>query len=270
MSSSNTPNTELTGSLSLRTGDHTWGSARRMALLAAIAEQGSISAAARHIGISYKAAWDAIDIMNNMAGEPLVLRSTGGHRGGGATLTPKAIELLELYQTYDRLHQRFMSRIGRLMPSVATQMELLQTMIMQTSARNQLPGIVTTIKTGAVNDEIHVDIGQGQTVVASITRESTENLGLREGQKVLAFLKASSIMIGTGDTRNSLSARNQLPGTITDVITGAVNAEVRLELPQGLTVTASITLDSTQRLHLEAGQSAYALFKASSVMIATL
>uniref|UniRef100_A0A1I7Y972 TOBE domain-containing protein n=1 Tax=Steinernema glaseri TaxID=37863 RepID=A0A1I7Y972_9BILA len=98
-------------------------------------------------------------------------------------------------------------------------------MIMQTSARNQLPGIVTTIKTGAVNDEIHVDIGQGQTVVASITRESTENLGLREGQKVLAFLKASSIMIGTGDTRNSLSARNQLPGTITDVITGAVNAE---------------------------------------------
>lgn len=270
MPNSHTPNPELTGSLSLRTGEHTWGSARRMALLAAIAEQGSISAAARHIGISYKAAWDAIDIMNNMAGEPLVLRSTGGHRGGGATLTPKAVELLELYQTYDRLHQRFMSRIGRLMPSVATQMELLQTMIMQTSARNQLPGTVTTIKTGAVNDEIHVDIGQGQTVVASITRESTENLGLREGQKVLAFLKASSIMIGTGDTRNSLSARNQLPGTITDVIGGAVNAEVRMELPQGLVITASITLDSTQRLSLEAGQSAYALFKASSVMIATL
>ncbi|MGG5141663.1 TOBE domain-containing protein [Alcaligenes ammonioxydans] len=270
MSSSNTPNTELTGSLSLRTGDHTWGSARRMALLAAIAEQGSISAAARHIGISYKAAWDAIDIMNNMAGEPLVLRSTGGHRGGGATLTPKAEELLELYQTYDRLHQRFMNRIGRLMPTVATQMELLQTMIMQTSARNQLPGIVTTIKAGTVNDEIHVDIGQGQTVVASITHESTENLGLREGQKVLAFLKSSSIMIGTSDTRSTLSARNQLPGTITDVINGAVNAEVRLELPQGLTVTASITLDSTEHLQLKAGQAAYALFKASSVMIATL
>src|SRR5690606_15592620 len=141
-------------------------------------------------------------------GQALGLRSTGGHRGGGATLTPKGIELLELYQTYDRLRRRFMSRLGRLMPSVATQTELLQTIVMQASARYQLPGIVTTIKTGAVNDEIHVDIGQGQTVVASITRESTENLGLREGQKVLAFLKASSIMIGTGDTRNSLSARN--------------------------------------------------------------
>src|SRR5690606_40900582 len=185
MSSSNTPNTELTVSLSLRTGDHTWGSACRMALLAALAQQVSDSAAARHIVIGYNAAWDAIDIMNNMAGEPLVLRSTGGHRGGGATLTPKAIELLELYQTYDRLHQRFMSRIGRLMPSVATQMELLQTMIMQTSARNQLPGIVTTIKTGAVNHEIHVDIGQGQTVVASMTRERTENLGLRDRKSVV-------------------------------------------------------------------------------------
>src|SRR5690606_35090112 len=82
MSSSNTPNTELTGSLSLRTGDHTWGSARRMALLAAIAKQGSISAAARHIGISYKAAWDAIDIMNNMAGAPPVALKTRAPSGG--------------------------------------------------------------------------------------------------------------------------------------------------------------------------------------------
>lgn len=270
MSSTHDTQAEFTSSLSLRTGENTWGSARRMALLAAIGEQGSISAAARSIGISYKAAWDAIDIMNNMAGEPLVLRSTGGHRGGGATLTPKAVELLDLYQTYDRLHQRFMARIGRLMPTAATQMELLQTMMMQTSARNQLPGTVTAIKTGAVNDEIHLDIGQGQSVVASITRESTENLGIRVGQKVLAFLKASSIMIGTTDTRGTLSARNQLLGTITQVIPGAVNAEVRLELPQGLALTATITLDSTQRLHLEAGQQAYALFKASSVMIATV
>ncbi|HRL22647.1 TOBE domain-containing protein [Alcaligenes sp. SDU_A2] len=270
MSSKNETQAEFTSSLSLRTGEHTWGSARRMTLLAAIGEHGSISAAARSIDISYKAAWDAIDIMNNMAGEPLVLRSTGGHRGGGATLTPKAQELLDLYQTYDRLHQRFMARIGRLMPTAATQMELLQTMMLQTSARNQLPGIVTAVKTGAVNDEIHLDIGQGQSVVASITRESTENLGIREGQKVLAFLKASSIMIGTTDTRTSLSARNQLPGTITQVIPGAVNAEVRLELPQGLALTATITLDSTQRLQLEVGQQAYALFKASSVMIATV
>ncbi|WP_038820465.1 winged helix-turn-helix domain-containing protein, partial [Pseudomonas savastanoi] len=54
---------------------------QRIALLQHIAEQGSITRAAKSAGLSYKAAWDAIDELNNLAQKPLVERSVGG-RGG--------------------------------------------------------------------------------------------------------------------------------------------------------------------------------------------
>ncbi|OXH85109.1 molybdenum-dependent transcriptional regulator, partial [Burkholderia multivorans] len=78
----------LGGELWLRAGEQTLGGATRIALLAAIGDTGSITRAAKAVGLSYKAAWDAIDTMNNLAGEPLVVRSTGGKGGGGTTLTP--------------------------------------------------------------------------------------------------------------------------------------------------------------------------------------
>ena len=57
---------------------------QRIALLAQIAELGSITRAAKAVGISYKGAWDAIDELNNLAERPLVERSVGGKGGGGA------------------------------------------------------------------------------------------------------------------------------------------------------------------------------------------
>lgn len=63
---------------------------QRIALLAQIAELGSITRAAKAVGISYKGAWDAIDELNNLAERPLVERSVGGKGGGGARLTARA------------------------------------------------------------------------------------------------------------------------------------------------------------------------------------
>ena len=55
--------------------------AKRIKLLEKIDETGSMSKAAKEVGISYKAAWDAIDKMNNVADEPLVMKVTGGRKG---------------------------------------------------------------------------------------------------------------------------------------------------------------------------------------------
>ena len=60
----------------------------RIQLLEAIHRNGSISKAAKVLGLSYKAAWDAVIAMNNLFPSPLVERQTGGKRGGGAVLTP--------------------------------------------------------------------------------------------------------------------------------------------------------------------------------------
>ncbi|MET0799744.1 MAG: TOBE domain-containing protein [Actinomycetota bacterium] len=66
---------------------------------------------------------------------------------------------------------------------------------MRTSARNQLSGTVSGVLIGAVMAEIVVDIG-GQQVVAAITKDSAERLGLAEGSSVTAIIKATDVMIG--------------------------------------------------------------------------
>jgi molybdate transport system regulatory protein len=67
-------------------------------LLEAIAQAGSISAAGRALGMSYKRAWQLVDNLNRSFAHPLVQASKGGGRGGGATLTPTGIKALAAYR----------------------------------------------------------------------------------------------------------------------------------------------------------------------------
>ena len=66
---------------------------------------------------------------------------------------------------------------------------------METSARNQLKGTVVSVSLGAVMAEVTIDVN-GATVVAAITKESAERLGLAEGNSVVAIVKATDVMIG--------------------------------------------------------------------------
>ncbi len=68
--------------------------AERVALLEAIGECGSISAAAKALGLSYRKAWDAVNSINNMADPPLLERHPGGAHGG-ETLLPNRPELID-------------------------------------------------------------------------------------------------------------------------------------------------------------------------------
>ncbi len=65
-----------------------------------------------------------------------------------------------------------------------------------------------------------------------------------------------------------ISARNVLKGTVKSVTHGAVNSEVVLELPGGTQLVSIITKQSAESLELTAGSEAYAVVKASNVMIA--
>lgn len=65
---------------------------------------------------------------------------------------------------------------------------------MEISARNSLKGTVKSVKLGTVMAEVVVDVG-GQEVVAAITRSSAERLGLKQGDQVMAVIKATEVMI---------------------------------------------------------------------------
>lgn len=66
---------------------------------------------------------------------------------------------------------------------------------MKISARNVLKGKVTKIIPGAVNSEVIIQTAKGEEIVSVITKESVENLGLREGSDVYAVVKASNVML---------------------------------------------------------------------------
>ncbi|WP_244816836.1 TOBE domain-containing protein [Caballeronia sp. Lep1P3] len=257
---------EFAGSVWVKSGDETLGGAARIALLAAIRDTGSITAAAKAVGMSYKAAWDAVDTMNNLAGEQLVTSATGGRGGGGTTVTASALRLIETYRAVEREHRKFLQRVGEAVEGFERDWQLIGRLGMKTSARNQLAGKVTKITRGAVNDEIELGLPGGQTIVAVVTHESTEALDLREGGDAFALIKASWVML-MQDAPAKLSARNQLRGTIASVTRGAVNAEVTLSLDDTTTITAIITNQSAETLGLAEGQNAVAVIKASSVII---
>jgi molybdopterin-binding protein len=67
---------------------------------------------------------------------------------------------------------------------------------MKLSARNVLPATVKTVKPGAVDTEIVVELAPGIEIVSIITKQSAEKLGLKPGAKAYAVIKASSVMMG--------------------------------------------------------------------------
>ena len=139
---------------------------------------------------------------------------------------------------------------------------------MKLSARNIWAGQVTTILTGSVNSIVEVSLKGKDSIVSVITNNSVERLGLQPGTEVLAIVKASSVLIGRNLHKDHLSASNILTGTVANIVTGAVNDEVTIQLAGGSTVTAVITRDSVQHLKLVPGIEACAIIKASSVLLA--
>lgn len=70
-------------------------------LVERIAETGSISAAARAMGMSYRRAWQLVEAMNRACREPVVITAVGGKRGGGAEVTPFGRRLVQLFRAME-------------------------------------------------------------------------------------------------------------------------------------------------------------------------
>ena len=129
---------------------------------------------------------------------------------------------------------------------------------------------MSQITRGSINDEISLTLPGGHTIVAVLTHESTEALGLTVGAAAFALIKASWVVLFVEDESGAplkLSARNQLRGSVQSVKCGAVNAEVSLVLEGGAVITAVVTNQSVEALGLVEGASAVAAFKASSVIL---
>ena len=267
------PSKRLVGKIALETPLGALLGDVRIRLLEAIETHGSISQAAKAVPLSYKAAWDAIDAINNLADAPLVERSVGGRQGGGTKLTDYGRNMVALYRAMEKEYQEALDRVaGRLALAggrdIGQFRTLLRRMAMKTSARNQLAGSIWALRAGEVDYEVCLRLDDQNRISAIITHDSAQTLGLAIGKEVSALIKASAVMLLT-DESLKLAAANQLWGEVAAIHPGPVNAEVTLQLPGGRTLTAVVTQASIERLQLAPGRRACAVFKASDVILAT-
>lgn len=259
----------LNAALSLRRGEGARVGGDRIALLEALGELGSIRAAAAHLGLSYKAAWDAVQALNNLFDAPLVAAQAGGRQGGTAVLTPRGRAVVAAFHRVEAELAGALERLERGLggapdTDVGT---LFWSLGMRTSARNALRGTVASVTDGAVNAEVTLQVARGVEIVAVVTRASVADLGLAPGKPAIALIKSSFIVLAKGEGLMT-SARNQIAGRAISREDGAVNSEITLEIADGKTLTATITRESAERLQLELGEAITALIKAPHVILA--
>lgn len=234
---------------------------QRIALLAHIAEQGSITRAAKAAGLSYKGAWDAIDELNNLAPRPLVQRSVGGRGGGGARLSEDGERLLRLYQRLQALHAQVLEAAEE-----STDLDLLGRLLLHTSARNQLMATLASIEPEGTNDRITLALAGGLQLIAAITHESTQRLQLAPGASVIALMKAGWLSLEPPG--HLAEGSNALPARVDSIARAdAGPSEVRLSLSTGQTLCALVDNPRIAALDLAAGTPVTVCFDPGSVLL---
>ena len=200
---------------------------KRIQILQLVGREGSISQAARSAGVSYKAAWQAIHTLTNLAGEALVDSSVGGAGGGGARLTAAGERLLAAAEQLDTRRRGGLARVnGAASPALAGP---------RTSMRNHLCAVVERLESDGARDpmvRVVLTLAGGGALASLITRESAELLGLAPGLPVLALCKATAVRVGPA-TAQARDQDNYLPGRVLRAARGHARDEMVLALAGG-------------------------------------
>ena len=134
---------------------------------------------------------------------------------------------------------------------------------MKLSARNQFKGTIININEGAVNGIVSLDVNS-EIISATISLSAIKELELKKGVSAFAVIKATEVMIAIELPK--ISARNRFKGTVKEIQDGAVNDIVVLDTKLGA-VSATISKAAVKELELSVGKEAFAIIKATSVMV---
>ena len=121
---------------------------------------------------------------------------------------------------------------------------------MKTSARNELSGTVTELKSGGVMSEVAVKISDDITICATITNDARDALELKIGTRASALIKSSLVILSKEKLR--ATARNNILTKVTEVIKGAVNSEIKLSVGEK-SLCAIVTNDAVADLKIAVG-----------------
>jgi molybdate transport system regulatory protein len=234
---------------------------KRIDILRRIGEGGSISEAARRAGVSYKAAWQAIETLGNLAGTPMVAKAVGGTGGGGALLTAAGQRVLDAAAM---LHKARADVMAMLEPGARTApgRSGLAAMALRTSMRNQFPCLVSSMRSAGGIARIGLQLPGGALLYARLTRESAELLQLRRGMQVLGLCKATAVRVGPG--MDPAEATNLVHGQVIRASRSLRGGEVTVRLEGGLSLVGF----PTQGAQVRTADVVMARIDESSVVVA--
>ena len=234
---------------------------KRLDILQRIGEVGSISEAARGANVCYKAAWQALETLSNLAGAPLVEKAVGGSGGGGARLTPAGVQLLEASALLRQARSNVLATLEKGTGSALNVSGLIG-LGLRTSMRNQLPCKIKSITQQGNTARIQIELSHGATLVSRITGESAQLLGLQVGMNALALCKATAVSIGS--SIEGATGLNLVHGKVSSAPASAQDTETSLQLTPGLNLIGFCIAAQL----LSPGQAAIAAVDESAIVIA--
>jgi molybdate transport system regulatory protein len=226
----------------------------RIELLKSIARTGSISAGAKDMGKSYKWAWDSIDQMNIHSNSNLVSKSSGGKGGGGAKITPFAIELIDYYDDLERIHQSkiesYQERFNQAFENRSFTKDIAST----------LHGSVSKIECNEDVCEVAIKYGSG-----ILKAKCKKAMSLSKGDAISFMVESNQIIIAKQEVE--ISAQNLLVGEIIEIVEDGKNVYLTLRLSTQEELKVLITMDSLTQFSLKLGQRCFAYFKTYNITI---
>lgn len=257
---------EISSNLTLELANQPFLLEKRIELLKAIEQIGSISKAAKMVPMSYKSAWEAIDAMNNLSSTPIVEKETGGSGGGGTTLTSYGKNLLKTYKLLKTEQEKFLDRLTQVTDIDKGTLNTLGRLSMQISARNQIVGVVEKVILGDVNANVVIVPKSGHEIFANVSISAIEDLHVEEGKEIIAIFKSSNVLIST-DENIAISARNKIKGKILSITQSNTNSEVIIDIGGNDSIASIITTGAVKKLDLKEEKEVYAFIKSNDVML---
>lgn len=233
---------------------------KRLDILRRIDAAGSISEAARAAGVSYKAAWQAIETLSNLAGTALVEKVVGGSGGGGAQLTATGRRLLEVADRLAAARSAVLAGLASAGDEVRG--SGLLALGLRTSMRNQLPCTVSSLAVSGGAVLVTLALSDDSTLRSRITSESAELLGLKAGLPLIALCKATAVTVGADFAASAGS--NLLAGTISRATPASDDREVSLRLASGIQLVGF----ASETCRLPVGRTAVARVDEAAIVLA--
>lgn len=153
-------------------------------LLRRVSETNSLTEAARRLGISYRNAWGRIRKIEASSGKLILVTETGGAAGGSSRLTPDGLSLLKEFRS-----------TRKYLFNALDDKESAGNVGYKLSARNRVGAKVLKIEKGDITSLIRMAATGPVAFTSIISNEAVEDLGIQEGDDVVAIIKSTEVMV---------------------------------------------------------------------------